>query len=65
MKVNFGQHVPVRVHEALRMTQVDQSWVLFEQPAFNATGEDHFLESKKLFVKRSHHESNVQWYSVV
>ena len=35
-------------HEALRMTQVDQSWVLFEQPAFNATGKDHFLESKKL-----------------
>jgi hypothetical protein len=30
------------------MTQVDQSWVLFEQPAFNATGKDHFLESKKL-----------------
>ena len=24
-------------HEALRMTQVDQSWVLFEQQAFNAT----------------------------
>ena len=30
-----------------RMTQVDQSWALFEQQAFNATGEDHFLESKK------------------
>ena len=33
-------------------TQVDQSWVLFEQPAFNATGEDHFLESKKLLRLR-------------
>ena len=29
------------------MTQVDQSCVLFEQQAFNVTGEDHFLESKK------------------
>ena len=29
------------------MTRLDQSWVLFEQQAFNATGEDHFLESKK------------------
>ena len=29
------------------ITQVNQSWVLFKQQAFNATGEDHFLESKK------------------
>ena len=29
------------------ITQVKQSWVLFKQQAFNATGEDHFLESKK------------------
>ena len=35
-------------HETLRITQVDQSWVLSEPQAFNATGEDHFLESKKL-----------------
>ena len=31
--------------KGLRMTQVDQSWGLFDQ-FFNATGEDHFLESK-------------------
>ena len=29
------------------ITQVKQSWVLFKQQAFNVTGEDHFLESKK------------------
>ena len=29
------------------ITQVKQSWVLFKQQAFNATGEGHFLESKK------------------
>ena len=28
------------------MTQVDQSWGLFDHQFFNATGEDHFLESK-------------------
>ena len=28
------------------MTQVDQSWDLFNHQFFNATGEDHFLESK-------------------
>ena len=33
--------------EALYITQVNQSCVLFKQQAFNATGEDHFLESKK------------------
>ena len=38
------------------MTQVDQSWVLFEQQAFNATGEDHFLESKKLMCLRPEKE---------
>ena len=30
----------------LRMTQVDQSWGLIHHQFFNATGEDHFLESK-------------------
>ena len=33
------------------MTQVDQSWV-----SFNATGEDHFLESKKLMCLRPENE---------
>ena len=32
------------------MTQVDQSWGLFDHQFFNATGEDHFLESKKANV---------------
>jgi len=30
------------------MTQVNQSWGLFDHQFFNATGEDHFLESKIL-----------------
>ena len=39
-------------HDAI--WQVDQSWILFEQQAFNATGEeDHFLESKKPMCLRS------------
>ena len=33
-------------HKALYITQVNQSWILFKQKAFNATGEDHFLELK-------------------
>ena len=37
-------------HEALYITHVNQSWVLFKQQAFNATGKDHFLESKKANV---------------
>ena len=32
--------------KGLCMTQVDQSWGLFDHQFFNATGEDHFLESK-------------------
>ena len=46
--------------EALYITQVNQSCVLFKQQAFNATGEDHVLialfhqSRKKLF------ESNFQ-----
>ena len=31
--------------KGLRMTQVDQSWGMFDHQFFNATGE-HFLESK-------------------
>ena len=38
-------------HKALRMTQVDQRFVW--APSFHATGEDHFLESKKLMCLRS------------
>ena len=34
--------------KGLRMTQVDQSWGLFDHHFFNATGEDHFLELKIL-----------------
>ena len=37
---------PTFTQKGLRMTQVDQSWGLFDQQFFNATGEDHFLESK-------------------
>ena len=33
-------------HEALYITQINQSWVLFKQQAFNATGEDRLWESK-------------------
>ena len=36
--------------------QVNQSWVLFKQRAFNATGEDHFLESKKPMCLRPENE---------
>ena len=32
--------------EALYITQINQSWVLFKQQAFNATGEDRLWESK-------------------
>ena len=32
--------------EALYITQINQSWVLFKQQAFNATGEDRLCESK-------------------
>ena len=49
----FGSVEPCNSrHEALRMMQVDQSWALIEQQAFNATGENHFLESKKLMCLR-------------
>ena len=37
--------------KGLRMTQVDQSWGLFDHQFFNATGEDHFLESKANFLQ--------------
>ena len=33
-------------HEALYITQINHSWVLFKQQAFNATGEDRLWESK-------------------
>ena len=33
-------------HEALYTTQINQSWVLFKQQAFNAPGEDRLWESK-------------------
>ena len=33
-------------NEALHITQINQSWVLFKQQAFNATGEDRLWESK-------------------
>ena len=32
--------------EALYIMQINQSWVLFKQQAFNATGEDRLWESK-------------------
>ena len=34
------------IKKGLRMTQVDQSWELFDHQFFNATVEDYFLESK-------------------
>ena len=43
-------------HEALYIMQVNQSWVLFKQRAFNASGEDHFLESKKPMCLRPENE---------
>ena len=34
-----------------RSSQVDQSWGLFDHQFFNATGEDHFLESRPMFLQ--------------
>ena len=53
----FGSVEPCNSrHEALRMMQVDQSWALIEHQAFNATGENHFWESKKLMCLRPENE---------
>ena len=49
----FGSVEPCKLLET-RSSSHDASGskVLFEQQAFNATGEDHFLESKKLMCLR-------------
>ena len=53
----FGSVEPCNSrHEALRMMQVDQRWALIEHQAFNATGENHFWESKKLMCLRPENE---------
>ena len=50
---HFGSVEPCKLLETRSSSHdaSDQSWVLFEQPAFNATREDHFLESKKLRLR--------------
>ena len=47
-----GCHTLLRVDLARPFLVLDQSSALFEQQAFSATGEDHFLESKKLMCLR-------------
>ena len=43
---------------ALYITQINQSWVLFKQQAFNATGEDRLWESKFYIPFQAQKSSN-------
>ena len=49
--------------KGLRMTQVDQSWGLFDHQFFNATGEDHFLESKANVLQLRKLDSAVTFFA--